>query len=283
MQKASEKLGREIVKFPPLSINRDQKCRGGIKGYSTSPGTIQRWVLTSHIVSKCMAEMQEEFGNTNLSVPKDLRKSRIAFNINNVEKALEVLTGWGSPFDYRDALINVTSGLEAPEEVSGDILQAHQKGMKAMNAFIDDRIKTSKVSFYAPIKQLALKTFKSMNKKKTIKFQDKTITLAAERSLFGRLLVIARNGCGLTLKQVLQYSLSPIPWALGLPDGSMVKTVKSKLLSKFNSFLEKCIRNVLNLLKYVNYAFIIETCGILFMFKIYNLKKIPLLENGIRN
>ena len=70
--------------------------------------------------------MQEEFGNTNLSVPKDLRKSRIAFNINNVEKALEVLTGWGSPFDYRDALINVTSDLEAPEDVSGDILQAHQ-------------------------------------------------------------------------------------------------------------------------------------------------------------
>lgn len=74
------------------SINREQKCSGGIKGYSTSPGTIQRWVLTSHIASKCMTQMQEEFGNRSDSVPKDLRKTRMEFHITNVETALEVLT-----------------------------------------------------------------------------------------------------------------------------------------------------------------------------------------------
>ena len=183
-----------------------------------------------------MAQMQEEFGNRSDSVPKDLRKTRMEFNITNVETALEVLTSWGSPFDQRDALINITSGLEANDEVTKQLSEALKRGTEAMTTFINDRIKSSKVSFYEPIKQLALQMFSSMAKKKTVKLQDKTITFAAERSLFGRLLVLARNGNGLTLRQVLQYSLSPIPWALGLPDGSMVKTAKSKLLSKYAIF-----------------------------------------------
>lgn len=177
--------------------------------------------------------MKEEFGNCSPSIPKDLRKSRMSSNINNVEKAVDVLTSWGSPFEHRDALINIASGLEASEIVAKDLSGALEKGRAAMNNFIDNRIKSSSISFYAPIKQLALKTFSTMTIKKTLKINDKTVTLAAERSLFGRLLVLAQNGNGLTLKQVLQYSLSPIPWALGLPDESMVKTGKSKLLSKY--------------------------------------------------
>ncbi|XP_065666997.1 uncharacterized protein LOC136087612 [Hydra vulgaris] len=50
--------------------------------------------------------------------------------------------------------------------------------------------------------------------------------------MFGRLLVIARSREGLTLKQILCCSLSPIQWALGLPDGSFVKTNKMNLLRK---------------------------------------------------
>ena len=35
------------------TINREQKCAGRIVGYSTSEGTVQRWVLTSHVAAKC--------------------------------------------------------------------------------------------------------------------------------------------------------------------------------------------------------------------------------------
>ena len=99
--------------------------------------------------------MQEEFGNRSDSVPKDLRKTRMEFNITNVETALEVLTSWGSPFDQRDALINITSGLEANDEVTKQLSEALKRGTEAMTTFINDRIKSSKVSFYEPIKQLA--------------------------------------------------------------------------------------------------------------------------------
>lgn len=54
--------------------------------------------------------------------------------------------------------------------------------------------------------------------------------------MFGRLLAIARNRDGLSLKEILCYSLSPIPWALGL-----VKTVKSKLLEALESHVSDSI------------------------------------------
>ena len=54
--------------------------------------------------------------------------------------------------------------------------------------------------------------------------------MAVERNIFGRLFAIAKDRENLPLKKVMSYSLSPIPWCFGLPDGGMVKTVKSKLL-----------------------------------------------------
>ena len=166
-------------------------------------------------------------------MPKDLGKSRQAFNNCTVEKAYEVLNCWGSPFQQRDSLVNVSSGYKASELVESDLLKAFEKGESAMKSFIEDRIESSKVSFHSPIKKLNLKTFAYMTTRTTIKVNNKLVTLAAERSMFGRLLVIAKCESGISLRQVLQYSLSPIPWSLGLPDGTMVKTMKSKLLSKF--------------------------------------------------
>ena len=37
------------------TVNREQKCRGGISSFSTSDGTVQRWTLTSHCVAQCVA------------------------------------------------------------------------------------------------------------------------------------------------------------------------------------------------------------------------------------
>ena len=48
--------------------------------------------------------------------------------------------------------------------------------------------------------------------------------------MFGKLLIIAQQRQEVSMKEVLSYSLSPIPWSLALPDGVLVKTVKSKLL-----------------------------------------------------
>ena len=216
------------------TINREQKCHGGIKGYSTSEGTVQRWVLTSHIVSECISQLNGESNHQKKSLPKDLGPSRKKFDVKLAKKAYDILSNWGNPFTKRDTLINICSGVEATPDIQCDILSAEMVGETGLKKFWDERILSKEVDFYAPIKRLKLKSFENLCVRKNIKLKEKSVVIAAERGIFGRLLTIARSQDGLSLKQILCYSLSPIPWALGHSDGSLVKTTKSKLLGKHN-------------------------------------------------
>ena len=76
------------------------------------------------------------------------------------------------------------------------------------------------------------KSFKTLEVKKTIKLKHKSLIIAAEKTIFARFLALAQSQGTLTPTTLFCCSLNPIPWALGLPDGSYVKTAKSKLLSK---------------------------------------------------
>ena len=54
---------------------------GGIIGFSSSEGTIQRWELTSHVVAKIKSDMEERVGlKKDFAKPKELQQGRIAFN-----------------------------------------------------------------------------------------------------------------------------------------------------------------------------------------------------------
>ena len=41
------------------TINKYQKCQDGIRVYSTTEGTVQSWVLTSHIITQCDLPFEE--------------------------------------------------------------------------------------------------------------------------------------------------------------------------------------------------------------------------------
>ena len=213
------------------TVNRQQKCRGGITGFSASVSTVQRWVLTSHISSKCFTTLENDLGiSTPKKLPKDLGKSRSEQNNKYIQKAYEVISSWGNPFELQETLINLASGREAPKDVENDLLNAKSIGETALETFLTERIYSNTKPFYDPIHKNALKTFKHLTVKKNFIAKEKSITLKAERSLFGRLLVISQSREGLTLKQIRTHSLSPIPWCFGQPDGGLVKNDKSKLL-----------------------------------------------------
>ena len=40
-------------------MNKHQKCHGGITGYRTTPGTVQPWVLATHIITRCDLQLEE--------------------------------------------------------------------------------------------------------------------------------------------------------------------------------------------------------------------------------
>ena len=171
--------------------------------------------------------------------------SRITFYNECVEQILEVLSSFDSPFEYRESLVNLCSGIEASTNVTNDLLNALEIGESAAKRFTEERksnenvedteeVKSGKIvkSFYSPMKRLKLKTFNDMRVKKVVNSKQKAVAIVAERSLFGRLLILAKSRPEVSLEVVLKHSLSPIPWSIGTADGGLVKTVKSKLLGK---------------------------------------------------
>ena len=55
--------------------------------------------------------------------------------------------------------------------------------------------------------------FTSLSKKKAVSSQGRTIRLKAERSLFGRMIITGQSR-KIQVKDMLQHSLGPMPWAL---------------------------------------------------------------------
>lgn len=98
-----------------------------------------------------------------------------------------------------------------------------------MKTFLKKRSQTNEVSYWDAIPKLSIKTFSSMTKKVKVKAGDeKSITVHADRDLFGRLLIVA-NTRQINLMDVLSYELSPIPCSLAHQDGSLRKNTKSHL------------------------------------------------------
>ena len=179
--------------------------------------------MRSYIDLRCL--------KTNLK-PKDLGKSRIESSNKSADRAYDILKQWGNPFDERDLRSNICSEKQATPTMRNDITNALKIGENTLGTFWKDQLKSKKVDFYAPIKKLNLKSFKTLEVKKTIKLKDKSVIIAAERTIFARYFALAQSQGAFTLKQIFGYSLSPNLWALGLPDGNYVKAAKSKLLGK---------------------------------------------------
>lgn len=162
--------------------------------------------------------------------PKDLGPSRMKFDEDLVQRCYETIEAWGNPFLERDSLVQICSGIEATPLVQEDLLEAENKGKLALDTFIESRIKSNTIEFYSPIKKQRMRSFKDLSFKKVCKVKEKSVTIAAERSIFGKLLIIAKNRPNVSMKELMCFPLGPIPWSLALPDGGLVKTVKSKLL-----------------------------------------------------
>ena len=133
-----------------------------------------------------------------------------------------------NPFNANtESLVNFATGVVLPEEVADALLASLSKGQQQMKTFVKKRIQTNEIRNAIP--KLSMKTFSSMTKKVKVKAGDeKSITVHADRDLFGRLLIVA-NARQINLMEVLSFELSPIPCSLAHQDGSLRKNTKSRL------------------------------------------------------
>jgi len=109
---------------------------------------------------------------------------------------------------------------------------AQEVGEKCYATFKEEMIeKIPQVKKFHNLPQTnKLKTFSDINKKKQVKTNERSIILKAERSLFGRIIVIAQAR-SLQMDYILSHPLGPLPWALSSADGLLRKTNKVSLAS----------------------------------------------------
>lgn len=208
---------------------------GGIIGFATTEGTVQRWVLSSHVAAKVRADMEEDLGmRKQISKPKELQKTRMEIDENKVQTCYETIKQWQPIFQSSGAIVSLSSGVNASEDVQKDLLRAETVGKEKSELFINDRIRNNDVDFYDVIPKNQLKTFTTIKKTK-VKIKGKDVIIKADRDFFARLTVLQEKR-DISTRDLLQYSLGPIAWSLAEEDGNIYKSDKSNL---FNTLAEK--------------------------------------------
>ena len=124
-------------------------------------------------------------------------------------------------FKVKKNLYSLSSVCHAHEDIVKDLMNAEVTGSK-QEEFVNDRIKTKKLSFYYPIRK---------NKLKTIS------TSIAERDMFNRVLVAHEFTEEIISLKGLSFFLSPIALSLSSSDGSLYKGCKASLLQR----LAECV------------------------------------------
>ena len=75
----------------------------------------------------------------------------------------------------------------------------------------------SKVEFFDPVTKYNLKSFGTIAKQVKVKLKNQEISVKANKSLFAKLIVMAQNR-NFSMREVLSYSLGPLPWSIALAD-----------------------------------------------------------------
>ena len=100
-------------------------------------------------------------------------------------------------------------------------MRAFDLGEQSYLNFRSQRLESKK--FHDPIVTNKFKTFSNLCKKKEVKSSRRMMILKADRSVFGRIIVMAQ-GRSLKMEDILSHPLGPLPWALSTSDGLLRKT-----------------------------------------------------------
>ena len=95
-----------------------------------------------------------------------------------------------NPSDIDDKpknLSNFATGVLASQKVTDRLITDMKIRRDHINAFIKERLETREKRFWDPLKQLKIATFAARTA------EEKAVSISADRDLFGRLIIAAKN------------------------------------------------------------------------------------------
>ena len=86
-------------------------------------------MYSNHVAAKVRADMEDMIGLRKApSKPKELQKSRMKFDEEAVQNCYNVIKQWQPIFSSSEAIVSLSSGVNASEEVQHDLLKAESIG-----------------------------------------------------------------------------------------------------------------------------------------------------------
>jgi len=169
-------------------------------------------------------------GNKSPLQHAELQNMWIRKDEDDVSAVVSLLQGWINPFSENQELISISTAKAAPCDLASDLKRAFDLGKQNYESFMSERLESDPPvkRFHDKMKMNKLKSFTNLCKKKEVKSNGRTVILKADRSLFGRIIVMAQVR-DLQMADILSYPLGPLPWALATPDGLPRKRNKSSL------------------------------------------------------
>lgn len=226
------------------TVMKHSKSRGGsgasgagLSGIQNNYEAYQRWTKTTKERAKFLQATYNLAGMVDETHTGQRHRETHVVDINRSERqvlrTVAAIKCFNDPFNIADknTLYCISSGAPASADVEIDVLQAESAGHQAKDEFIKERL-TVKEKFFDPIKRLNLKTLASMGiSVKLTTSAKKTVEYKQQGNVAFQLLAKSQNHIEkLDLRKLLQYSLTPVPYSIGLADGSLAKTDKSKAL-----------------------------------------------------
>ena len=135
-------------------------------------------------------------------------------------------------YDGKD-LPNIITKVVMPPHVEKDVCSQDEIGQQNYVAFVKEHINKNEVNVWARMKKVQLKMWKSAGKVVKHKLADQVVELKDDRSLFARMLIVARSRPEINLKEAIgQHEFTAKPRALFTVTGELRPcTDKSKLMT----------------------------------------------------
>ena len=201
--------------------NKTMKVLGGVVGLTQQPAALNRFCLTTPILSQLSQEFlqRNNIGVYNRKYHYQLTGStcdRIHTNATKIEK---MLVTFSVGFQSSNEVVNLVSKAVLPSTSANELLDHKNIRLSMYQHFISERINGS-TSVWSPMKKRNLKTFKTQVKTFKSKVGEKLIQLKEEKSFMSRFLVTARKRPELELDHCIgNFELSVVPKSLFTVDG----------------------------------------------------------------
>ena len=223
------------------TVNRDAASQmKGIVAFRNSESAMRRWSLTMAQRAQAVTELRSLVGiDQGETAAVQCQKARIRKDHSQMNSLDAKIDEFCNPFanEVSTSLVNIATGRAASKPTESYLLGTLKRGHDAQKKFTEEWLDNSS-RFQKRVQRIPLQNFAVENTKKPKLLPIEKSKKSAEslRDLFIQLIIVTSQETSFDLRKVLSCPITQYPLSLAHCDGMPVKSDKSTLLKKLESF-----------------------------------------------